>query len=168
MSEVAFLVVQPRNTLSAGAKKPTVTLKSSAPLAFDVVEFLITIHTELKKDPGVPRLPNLRVCSAEKQRRRSVCPPYLPHLPLIFNTISRIPLSVSPTGPPARRRNDGVRAHALFACPARGVSSGQRCPVCPVRLDLCSCDQDEGTATEALHPHAAQSRRRGRCCPSRA
>ena len=41
-------------------------------------KFLIIIHTELKKDPGVPRLPNLKVCSAEKQRRRSVCPPYFP------------------------------------------------------------------------------------------
>lgn len=59
-------------------KKPTVPLKSSAPLAADIFEarILITIHTELKKDPGVPRLPNLKVRSAEKQRRRSVCLPY--------------------------------------------------------------------------------------------
>ncbi|KAF8491749.1 P-loop containing nucleoside triphosphate hydrolase protein [Russula emetica] len=42
------------------AKKPTIPLKS-----------------KLKKDPGVPRLPNLKVRSAEKQRRRS-SPPQSP------------------------------------------------------------------------------------------
>lgn len=31
------------------------------------------VYIELKKDPGVPRLPNLKVRSAELQRRRSVC-----------------------------------------------------------------------------------------------
>ncbi|KAF8465798.1 P-loop containing nucleoside triphosphate hydrolase protein [Russula ochroleuca] len=44
------------------AKKPTIPLKS-----------------KLKKDPGVPRLPNLKVCSAEKQRRRSSPPQPSPH-----------------------------------------------------------------------------------------
>ena len=34
-----------------------------------------------------------------------------------------------------------------------------------VRLDVCSCQQDEGTAAEILHPHAVQSRRRGRHHP---
>jgi hypothetical protein len=63
-------------TLSADTKKPSVPLKSSAPLAVHIFEFLITIHAELKKDPGVPRLPNLKVRSAEKQRRRSVGSPY--------------------------------------------------------------------------------------------
>ena len=33
---------------------------------------LIYPYTELKKDPGVPRLPDLKVRSAEQQRRRSV------------------------------------------------------------------------------------------------
>lgn len=42
---------------------------------------------ELKKDPGVPRLPNLRVRGEEKQRRRSVCP-YLPR-PLIISLTVR-------------------------------------------------------------------------------
>jgi hypothetical protein len=48
------------------------------------------IHTELKKDPGVPRLPNLKVRSAEKQRRRSVCPPYRSGTCLRL-TLARIP-----------------------------------------------------------------------------
>jgi hypothetical protein len=53
----------------------------------------MTFHTELKKDPGVPRLPNLKVRSAEKQRRRSVCLTYRPHLSFINTRIS-----VSPPG----------------------------------------------------------------------
>ena len=66
-------------TLSSDTTKPTFPLKSSASFALDILvadEFLITVHTELKKDPGVPRLPNLKVRNAEKQRRRPVCPPY--------------------------------------------------------------------------------------------
>ena len=38
---------------------------------------MLLIYTELKKDPGVPRLPNLKVRSAEKQRGRSVRSPHL-------------------------------------------------------------------------------------------
>jgi hypothetical protein len=65
-------------TLSSDAKKLTVTLKSVRPCSRypRAAKFLTTIHTELKKDPDVPRLPNLKVRSAERQRRRSVCPPY--------------------------------------------------------------------------------------------
>jgi hypothetical protein len=39
------------------------------------VKFFITAHTELNKDPGVTRLPNLKVRGAERQRSRSECPP---------------------------------------------------------------------------------------------
>jgi hypothetical protein len=75
--ENAVGLVQPSNAIRRCKKAdhpPQIKCASSSryPLA---VKILIIIHTELKKDPGVPRLPNLKVCSAEKQRRRSVCPP---------------------------------------------------------------------------------------------
>ena len=68
----------PRNTLRRCKKadRPSqieCALCSRYPRA---VKFLTIILTELKKDPGVPRLPNLKVRSAEKQRRRSVRLPY--------------------------------------------------------------------------------------------
>ncbi|KAH9958417.1 P-loop containing nucleoside triphosphate hydrolase protein [Russula dissimulans] len=44
----------------------------------------VPLKSKLKKDPGVPRLPSLKVRSAEKQRRRSVRSPLL-HL-LFVNT----------------------------------------------------------------------------------
>jgi hypothetical protein len=55
----------------------TVPFKSSVSLvAHILVRSSIPIHPEQKKDPGVPRQPNLKVRSAERQRRHSVCPPY--------------------------------------------------------------------------------------------
>lgn len=79
VGKFAVLLVQPRNTLRRYKKADRPSQIECAPCSRcpRAVECLITIHTELKKDPGVPRLPNLKVRSAEKQRRRSVCLP--PH-----------------------------------------------------------------------------------------
>lgn len=78
VGEFAFLLVQLRNTPHRYKKADCPSQIECAPYCRypRAVNFLITIHTELKKDPGVPRLPNLKVRSAEKQRRRSVCPPH--------------------------------------------------------------------------------------------
>jgi len=46
----------------------------SGPL--QLISKFLKLSTELKKDPSVPRLPNLKTLSAEKQCRRFVCPPY--------------------------------------------------------------------------------------------
>ncbi len=92
---MALPLVQPTNTLRRCKKADCplqiqYALSSRYPRA---VESLMTIHTELKKDPGVPRLPNLKVRSAEKQRRRSVCLTCRPQLSFINTRIS-----VSPSG----------------------------------------------------------------------
>ena len=57
-----------------------------APFTIEIIPIHTTrltpnVYVELKKDPGVPRLPNLKVRSAELQRRRSVCTfhPFRPH-----------------------------------------------------------------------------------------
>jgi hypothetical protein len=72
-----------------------------------------------------------------------------------------IPIPVPPACPTTRRCDDGVRAHTLFARPARCIRIGQRSPVYAFRDHVCG--QDKGTAAEALHPHATQSRGRVRC-----
>lgn len=41
---------------------------------------LIGLFSELKKDPGIPRLPNLKQRNAEKQKLHAVRRPSSPHV----------------------------------------------------------------------------------------
>jgi hypothetical protein len=63
-------------------------------------------------------------------------------------------LSRSPPQAPKRGRDDGVRADPLFTSSAR--------------RDSAAANKTKGTAAEIPHPHATQSRRRGRRHPPRA
>ena len=118
----------------------------------DIFEFLITIHTELKKDPGVPRLPNLNVRSTEKQRRRSVRSPY--RLTPVFDyDLCAHSLSQSPPQSPSNE--DAMMASKPTLSSLDQLAESASTPrLCPVRLDVCSCQQSEGTAEEVLHLHS--------------
>jgi hypothetical protein len=105
------------------AKKPTVPLKSSAPHNNQhprAAQLTSHVCIELKKDPGVPRLPNLKVRSAEMQRRRSVCAlrPSCLYLPII-NTPSARGASPSQSPPHLPPHEDATTASeptlSLFA-----------------------------------------------------
>jgi len=63
--------------LIRGEKANSAPQIECAPLTIEIplhaTRLTSDVYVELKKDPGVPRLPNLKVRSAELQRRRSVC-----------------------------------------------------------------------------------------------
>ena len=95
VSKHTIIVAPHRNILRTRRKKPTVSLKSSAPPNHQhprAAQLTSHVRIELKKDPRVPRLPNLKVRGAEMQRRRSVCIHFRPcclHLPAIDTPSTR-------------------------------------------------------------------------------